>query len=326
MAISDKPQALKPVIWQDRAFHLLQGEYKCGGIMPTEPQRVWYQRTMTGGPTIYLFSRRPKQPVRFSYSASAFGWIPEEVAKDIWLSEREGWCNFWPVACDIAEWVASLPLGKPYDVDCDSWVEFTDNIVYSKSPGASMQTYEAMLDKLGKETDFKRQAQHWALPVALALAASGGQQGGPMGNFDPYAAQADQLNRLSKGAKVSNLQARCATVVDQTVSNNKTAAAAAAYLEAGRIANNQLVKFTAKSLPAMVRGYADTPVGKLVTANLVVAAAQHFKPGNKQLAKLSEAMLAQAYAEVYANLKIEDLLDSFLGDSKIQEALTKVGD
>lgn len=147
-----------------------------------------------------------------------------------------------------------------------------------------------------------------------------------MGNFDPYAAQADQLNRLSKGQKVSNLQAKCASAVDTVLTNNKSAAKQAAFLEAGRIANNQLAKVAGKSLPMMMRGYADTPVGKLVIANLALTAAQHFKPGNAQLAKLTQAMAAQAYSEIYQNFKIEEMIDSFLADAKIQKALTAAGD
>jgi len=70
---------------------------------------------------------------------------------------------------------------------------------------------------------------------------------------------------------------------------NLSAAKYAGYLEAGRLANKQLTKVLSKRLPMMVRGYADTPVGRLVTANIAVMALAHFRPEDRILAKLAAA-------------------------------------
>lgn len=106
---------------------------------------------------------------------------------------------------------------------------------------------------------------------------------------------------------------------------NKELAKQAAYLEAGRIVNNKLAQLIAPKLPAMIRGYATTPFGRLAMANLLLVAAQKFKPDNQQLAKLAYAGITEAYGEVFKDLNIEGLLDGFLSDSAIGSALVGLG-
>lgn len=112
--------------------------------------------------------------------------------------------------------------------------------------------------------------------------------------------------------------------VQKLVEMNKYAIGNSAYLEAGRIANNQVAKMAAKKLPMMVRGYADTPLGKLVIANLAYLAAEHFKPDSKQLLSLTQAMQVQAYTELIQELDIEGIIDELMGNNTIKRALGKL--
>ncbi len=110
------------------------------------------------------------------------------------------------------------------------------------------------------------------------------------------------------------------------INTNKGAFAQAGYLEAGRIANNQIIKLAGKSLPHMVRGYADTPVGKLVIANLAQMAAQQLRPQDPTLQKLTTAMTVAAYQEVIQTIDIECWLDQLLGTPEIKRAMKKLGE
>ena len=107
---------------------------------------------------------------------------------------------------------------------------------------------------------------------------------------------------------------------------NKTSAASAAYMEAGHIANKQLGKVMSKQLPMMVRGYADTPLGHLIMANLAVLAIDHFRPDQRQLRRLAQAMQVQAYQELLQELDIDGMIDDLLDNGGIKRALAKLKD
>ncbi len=114
------------------------------------------------------------------------------------------------------------------------------------------------------------------------------------------------------------------TKFDAILSANKTAAIAAGTMEAGRLANNQVAKLAAKKLPMMVRGYADTPMGKLVIANIAQQAAAHFRPEDTTLAKLTGAMATQAYVELIQTMDIEGFLDEIMNSTEIKRAVKKL--
>lgn len=107
-------------------------------------------------------------------------------------------------------------------------------------------------------------------------------------------------------------------------SANRELAKSAAYIEAGRIVNNKLQQLVAPKLPMMLRGYADTPFGRLAMANLLMVGVQRFKPDNAQLQKLAYAAVTESYGAVLRDFNIEGVIDSFLKDSSIATALNLV--
>lgn len=114
------------------------------------------------------------------------------------------------------------------------------------------------------------------------------------------------------------------TMFDKIVATNKTVAVSAAYMEAGRIANNQVAKLVAAKAPLMVRGYVDTPIGKLVLANLVGMALEQFRPADKQMAKVANHMMANAYQELIRTVDIEGMLNELTSSEGIKNALAAV--
>lgn len=119
----------------------------------------------------------------------------------------------------------------------------------------------------------------------------------------------------------NNNSLNLATLAGVAFEANKDLAKSAAFLEAGRITNNKLIALVAPKLPIMVRGYAQTPVGKIVMANMLLIGVQKFRPDNQLLAKLAYASVTQAYAESFEALDIEGMLDSFLKDTAVSKAL-----
>lgn len=114
------------------------------------------------------------------------------------------------------------------------------------------------------------------------------------------------------------------TSVATILSTNKQAATSAAYLEAGRLANNAFSSFAKAKAPFMVKGYIDTPVGKLVLANIAVIAQRELRPNDDKLAKLTAAMATQAFLEIYQDFDIEGVLANLLDSAEVKRAFNKL--
>lgn len=107
------------------------------------------------------------------------------------------------------------------------------------------------------------------------------------------------------------------------LSRNTKAAADAAYLETGRIANNTVAKIVIGRLPFMARFAAKTPLGKLAIANAAMILAQQVRPNDERLKKLSGAMTTVAYQELIALVDVEGMVDEFLAHPALKRALEK---
>ena len=114
------------------------------------------------------------------------------------------------------------------------------------------------------------------------------------------------------------------TKVSNVVQKNVDLGTSAAFLEAGRIANKQLSGVAGKKLPIMVRAYADTPIGRLILANIALLAQEHFRPDDTRLQKLANAMTVSAYQEVLQQFDIEQFIDDLLSNATIKKALKTV--
>ena len=111
---------------------------------------------------------------------------------------------------------------------------------------------------------------------------------------------------------------------DKMIAANKTIAVTGAYMEAGRVANNQVAKLVSAKAPMMVRGYVDTPMGKVVLANLTMMAIDQFRPNDAKLKKVANAMGAVAYQELIQTLDIEGMLNELTSSDGIKAALAAV--
>lgn len=127
-----------------------------------------------------------------------------------------------------------------------------------------------------------------------------------------------EVKKVNKEPTVSNSK------VSNVVSKNIDLGTSAAFLEAGRIANNQLSSIAGKKLPLVVRAYADTPVGRLIIANIALLAQEHFRPDDERLRKLATAMTVSAYQEVLQQFDVEAFIDDLLQNGTIKKALKSV--
>lgn len=96
------------------------------------------------------------------------------------------------------------------------------------------------------------------------------------------------------------------------VSANTAAAKMAASITIGNLLNTRVQKVVTPKLPMMVRGYADTPLGKAAMANLVSAAIVQFMPTNEKAMLAANAMVQSAMLEFTASFNIEAMVNEMI--------------
>lgn len=137
---------------------------------------------------------------------------------------------------------------------------------------------------------------------------------------------------VSSNTQTSNIQVtenkgnNTMSKVTAIVAANKSAAATAAKLEAGKVALTQLTKVAAKALPSGMAGmfakqYLDTPVGRVVVANLLNLAIEQYAPNNQKARIVAKAAMDAAMLEVVQSFNISEMIDKAIEGINI-DALT----
>jgi hypothetical protein len=145
----------------------------------------------------------------------------------------------------------------------------------------------------------------------------------PERKTDRITSNVTQENTMQERSAVSARHEEKTGFFSKAFQTNVEHAKVAGFMEAGRIANNELTKRIAKRLPLVARGYADTPLARIVLANVAAFAASHFRPEDDNLSRLTEAMAVEAYQELIQTFDIEGLLEELLDTPKIQTAMRK---
>jgi hypothetical protein len=155
--------------------------------------------------------------------------------------------------------------------------------------------------------------------ISNASNRTGRVSGQNLNHAAPY--QSEKETTMSLNQTIS-------AAVSTAVESNKSAAAQAGYIEAGRILNNKAVELVSKSkaVPLLARGYVDTAFGKLVIANAAQIAVRQMRPNDKTLTRLSEAMAVAAYQELIQTIDIEGMIDNLLNSPEVLRAKAKLGE
>ncbi|QNI21433.1 hypothetical protein [Salmonella phage 8sent1748] len=102
------------------------------------------------------------------------------------------------------------------------------------------------------------------------------------------------------------------TKIANIVAANKSAAVNAAKLEAGKIALTQITKVAAKKAPFMIKGYIDTPIGRVVIANLLSVAVDQYAPTNAKAKAVAGAAMEAAMLEMVQSFNIAEMIDEMV--------------
>ncbi|WCZ57036.1 hypothetical protein K15_008 [Salmonella phage Kenya-K15] len=102
------------------------------------------------------------------------------------------------------------------------------------------------------------------------------------------------------------------TKIANIVAANKSAVVNAAKLEAGKIALTQITKVAAKKAPFMIKGYIDTPIGRVVIANLLSVAVDQYAPSNQKAKAVADAAMEAAMLEMVQSFNIAEMIDEMV--------------
>jgi len=108
-------------------------------------------------------------------------------------------------------------------------------------------------------------------------------------------------------------------MVKRTVNANTDAAKVAAAITAGRTINNVVTAKVVPKLPMLVKGYADTPLGRVVMANVIDFAVKQYMPTNRKANYASDAAMQAAMVDFLADFDIEGMLEDVLNSVTMPE-------
>ncbi|WP_417644679.1 hypothetical protein [Citrobacter freundii] len=130
--------------------------------------------------------------------------------------------------------------------------------------------------------------------------------------LDNVAKQAVNSQTSSANAQTTENKGNIMTKVSSIVAANKSAVVNAAKLEAGKIALTQITKVAAKKAPFMIKGYIDTPIGRVVIANLLSVAVDQYAPTNAKAKAVAGAAMEAAMLEMVQSFNIAEMIDEMV--------------
>lgn len=129
---------------------------------------------------------------------------------------------------------------------------------------------------------------------------------------DNVAKQAVNSQTSSANAQTTENKGNIMSKVSTIVAANKSAVVNAAKLEAGKIALTQITKVAAKKAPFMIKGYIDTPIGRVVIANLLSVAVDQYAPANAKAKAVAGAAMEAAMLEMVQSFNIAEMIDEMV--------------
>lgn len=127
----------------------------------------------------------------------------------------------------------------------------------------------------------------------------------PIDNIEKHAVNSNAQITENKGKNAM-------TKIANIVAANKSAVVNAAKLEAGKIALTQITKVAAKKAPFMIKGYIDTPIGRVVIANLLSVAVDQYAPSNQKAKAVADAAMEAAMLEMVQSFNIAEMIDEMV--------------
>ena len=132
---------------------------------------------------------------------------------------------------------------------------------------------------------------------------------------DYLEAEADMKDKIFKRNNVKEIN--MSNKVKQQIDANVSAGKVAASITAGKTLNNILIDKIKPQLPLMLKGYADTPLGTVVVANIADVAVKQFMPYNKKANLATKAMMEAAMVDMLASFDLEKMVNEVINSVEL---------
>lgn len=131
----------------------------------------------------------------------------------------------------------------------------------------------------------------------------------------PVAAQKEVIQPTEKQEETSIMK----TTLSAVIAENKAAAINAGEMETGRLVVNRIVAVVKKRAPMMIKGYIDTPVGRIAVANLFATLVREYMPDNALAGRAADGAVKSAAYEVLRDIDIPAMIEEVLAGFKEAE-------
>ena len=108
-------------------------------------------------------------------------------------------------------------------------------------------------------------------------------------------------------------------VFKSTLTDNKRVATDAAKVIAGQAVLDQLTKLAKAKAPFGVKGYVDSPVGRIVLANALNLAVKQYMPTNAKAIAIADAAMSSAFITLGMSFDIPGMLDDLISGLPVVE-------
>ena len=123
--------------------------------------------------------------------------------------------------------------------------------------------------------------------------------------------------KIPTQGKISVKEINMNDKVKRTVNANVDAAKTAASITAGKTLNKIVADKVTPQLPLMVRGYAGTPLGTVVIANVADFAVKQFMPHNEKANIATDAMMQAAMVELLGSFDLEKIVNEVVSSVEL---------
>lgn len=119
------------------------------------------------------------------------------------------------------------------------------------------------------------------------------------------------------GYETNEEETKMSEKMKEIIEDNAEAAKVAAKIVAGRTLNEAVMDKVVPQLPMLIRGYAKTPIGAVVVANLVNFGVQNFMQDNEKAAWVADAMMVAAMTEALSSFNLEKILKEVIATAGV---------
>jgi hypothetical protein len=122
----------------------------------------------------------------------------------------------------------------------------------------------------------------------------------------------EERNKQTTAKKETKKMSKTSQVINSVKDANVEAAKVTAKIAAGKALNTAVQSKIVPKMPIMIRGYAQTDLGKIAIANVVATALTYYAPNDARAKMVSEAMIQSAMCDLMAAIDVEGMVKEFL--------------